>query len=343
MEHNRKDREQLLLDFHLDQLDEEEHSWIEAELLRDAELRAKSDRLGEILRPLDHWTAGSAPTHLADKILRAVRDATTDQPTGAAPLEVGEAYRPRPFLNVRELVAVAASIAVLFTVLGPGLSSVRSRSQRATCASNLASVFRGVKLYQQAFDGSLPFAGSNPAAAWLPAARQHPFESNSRHPYLIARLSFARPEDFVCPACKMGTPMRADELAEYGDFLRACNMSYASLNLAGANPNLRPPSPIPYMSDSNPLFINARFDPRVDPTKANSPMHGRGAGQNVLNLDGTVTWMTTPIYGVSRDNLWLAGEIRSYVGIETPTRKDDAFLIPGYPATDAGHSTRPIQ
>lgn len=341
MDSRRKDREHLLLDFHLDQLDEPERSWIEAELLRDAQLRAKSDRLGEILRPLDHWTAGPAPTHLANKVLRAVQRTSPDAPVEVLPPENGQTYRPRTFFHMREVVAVAASIALLFAILGPGLSSVRARSQKVRCAENLASIFRGVSLYQQAFDGSLPFAGSNPGAAWLPAARQRPFESNSRHTYLVARLSFAKPEDFVCPAHQNGQPMRTDELADYDDFLRAANLTYASLNLAGANPNLRPPKPIPYMSDQNPLFINARFDPEVDPANANSPIHNHG-GQSVLILDGSVRWMTSPIYGARRDNLWLVEEIRSYVGTETPTRHDDSFLIPGYPATTNGQSSRTV-
>ena len=119
---------------------------------------------------------------------------------------------------------------------------------------------------------------------------------------------------------------------EYDDFPAACNISYATLNLAGPTPNLRPTMPVAYISDANPLFIGARFNPAIDADRANSPAH-RGKGQTVLTLDGSTKWMTKPQYGPKRDNLWLIGGIRRYTGIETPTG-DDVQLVPGYPATD---------
>jgi hypothetical protein len=54
----------------------------------------------------------------------------------------------------------------------------------------------------------------------------------------------------------------------------------------------------------------------------------------VMTLDGSVQWLTSPVYGPNRDNLWLAGDIRSYTGTEAPAGKDDAQLVPGYPLTD---------
>ena len=334
MEKNRKHREQLLLDFHLDQLDDEDRAWIEAELLRDGELRAKSDRLGEVLRPLDHWTVAASPANLADKILTSVeRQSSTMSVMAATPAEAG--YRPRSSFTLSQFIAVAASIALLAMVGVPALSALRAKSQRAQCAGNLGSVFRGVSLYQQAFDGSLPFAGQVAGAAWLPGlSRDRPFASNSRHVYLVARLSYAKPGDFICPSCKTATPMPADELANYHDFAACRNVSFASLNLSGANPTLRPRSQMPYMSDANPLFANARFDAGIDPSRANSSAHGRRAGQSVMFLDGSVRWMTSPMVGSKKDNVWLAGRIREYNGTETPTDADDAFLIPGFPKTD---------
>jgi hypothetical protein len=127
--------------------------------------------------------------------------------------------------------------------------------------------------------------------------------------------------------------MRADELANYDDFASSRNISYDSLNMAGDRPNLRPRIAMAYLGDPNPLFVNARFDSSVDPTRTNSKAH-RGRCQRVLILDGSVIRLTVPVYGPKKDNLWLAGKIRRYVGTETPAGDDDAFLIPGYPNTD---------
>jgi hypothetical protein len=52
----------------------------------------------------------------------------------------------------------------------------------------------------------------------------------------------------------------------------------------------------------------------------------------VLALNGNARWLTRPLLGKKRDNLWLAGDIRRYVGTEIPIDPDDVQLIPGFPA-----------
>ena len=127
--------------------------------------------------------------------------------------------------------------------------------------------------------------------------------------------------------------MRADDLATHDDFTFACNNSYDSLNLSGPSPNLRPATAIAYVSDRNPLFRRGRFDASVDANRANSRAH-RGQGQMVLTLDGTAQWMTSPIYGSTKDNLWLIRGVVRYTGVETLSQSDDAQLVPGFPRTD---------
>jgi len=335
MERSKPDREELLLDLHLGQLADEERSWVEAELLADAALRLKSDRLGKILRPLDHWTVAAAPASLADRVLAAAHAGSAARTVGLTAPNEGSGFRRRPLASLREVAAVAACIILLASVAFPGLASLRAQSRWSKCAGNLGSIFRGTTLYQQAFAGSLPFAGAMREASWLPGGGAgRPYESNSRHLYLIAKLNYGpKPDDFVCPGCSKGEPMKADELYSFNDFARACNTTYDSLQLGGSSPNLRPRLPIAYVSDANPLFVGGRFNETVDPSVANSPLH-RGKGQNVLILDGSVVRLTSPVYGMQQDNLWLAGNIRRYNGTEAPASPEDAFLIPGYPATD---------
>lgn len=332
-----KDREHLvesLLDLHLNRLDEYERMALEAACRDDPELQAASDRLRQTLRPLDQWTVPTA-SNLADRVLSHI-DQASRIGGGQAPLPMESVGRPQwPFVSMRGLIAVAACIAILFGVFVPGISKLRYDSRRAVCANNMGSIFRGTTMYQAAFGGALPFVGGTPGAAWLPSAEaDRPFESNSRHIYLLVKLNFGpEPGDFVCPGGGSGVPMQTHDLGNCGDFGRACNISYATLNLAGPSPNLRPKKALAYISDANPLFVNARFDPNIDPDKANSFAH-QGKGQTVLTLDGATRWMTTPIYGPQKDNVWLAGNIRKYTGTETPTSRDDAQLVPGFPVTD---------
>ena len=228
-----------------------------------------------------------------------------------------------------------ACLILLLGVFIPGVSELRDRSQRAACANNLGSICRGTSLYQQAFAGSLPYAGNVRNASWLPGAgANRPYASNSRHPFLLVKMKFGpRPEDFLCPSSRDAQPMKAASVGSATDFKLARNVGYDTLNLGGARPNLRPRRAIVYAADRNPLFIGARFNATVDADKANSPHHRR-RGQTVLTLDGCATWTTTPIHGPKRDNVWLIRNIRRYTGMETPTSDDDAFLVPGFPVTD---------
>lgn len=335
MEREERNLEELLLDWHLDRLGEPDRSWIEEELRRNAELRAKSDRLQRILEPLDNWGVPSPRPNLADKVLAYIEESVR-KVEGAAPVPIsGHGHIGGAFWSFRDLVAVAACLLLLVGVAVPGVTGLRSRAQRALCANNLGSIFHGVSSYRQDFAGALPFAGVLANASWLPGgARDRPYGSNSRHVYLLVKLNHGpTPKDFVCPAARSAKPMRVADLAAHRDFARACNNCYDSLNLAGSSPNLRPRARTPYLSDVNPLFVGARFNASIDPDRTNSPAHG-GRGQTVLTLDGSARWMTTPIYGPKRDNLWLIGNIRRYTGVESPTNRDDVQLVPGYPATD---------
>ncbi len=337
--------ETLLLDLHLDQLGDEDRRWLEARLLRDADLRAKSDKLGQLLRPLDHWSIPQPPTNLADKVMDTVRSVREQSAHSEnlryIPAKSDRFFRAMPVRSLREFFAIAACIALIATVAIPAIYGVRAQARLSQCTSNLGSVFQGVRLYQAAFGGALPYAGNVNGASWLPGSDSGaPYLSNSRHVYLLTKLNYGpQPEHFACPCCKTSKAMQHDQLASHDDFAQGVNITYASLNMAGSTPNLRPRGAIAYMSDANPMFVDGRFDAKVNPMSANSPTHD-GRSQAVLTLDGTVRQMTTPFYGVKKDNLWMAGDIRYYNGTETPASQDDAFLIQGYPITDKKLITR---
>lgn len=338
MEGNDGNRIDSLLDWHLDRLEPADRAAFEARLRENAALRAQSDRLGRLLRPLDHWTPQPPPGNLADRVLQHISRA------GAASrvrLEVPVADRGlRRFSFLfppKEALAVAACIALLLGVFGPGLSVLRAGSQRALCENNLASIFRGVSAYQASFGGALPFAGGSANASWLPGrATDRPFQSNSRHVFLLIKGHYvSRMSNFVCPSgARDAKPCNPGDNGDE-DFPQSGSYSYASINLAGKAPCIKPRTAIPYIGDNNPLFVNARYNASVDPETANSRAHG-GRGQTVLTVDGQTRWMTTPIFGAHRDNVWLIGNVRSYTGSEAPSCETDVQLVPGYPKAVAG-------
>jgi hypothetical protein len=326
-EHSMDDR---ILDAHLGRLGDEEAAQWDRALQDNVALRARSARLERILQPLDHWSPGAAPGNLADRILSYV----SRQAEATASDKVEPARRLRWLgWSLREPLAVAACIVLLFGVGVPAFSRMRDASQRALCAANLGSIFRGTAAYQEAFAGSLPFAGWLDGSSWLPvAAGDKPYLSNSRHVYLLLAGQFGpKATEFVCPSDRRGQAM-CDRGTGADDFPQACNVSYATLNLTGAR-HLRPARVVAYAGDPNPLFVGGRFNPVADPDRANSPAH-RGRGQTVLTLDGSAAFTTSPICGPRRDNVWLAGNIRHYNGTEGPASDDDAQLVQGYPKTD---------
>lgn len=331
-------RDDWLLEYHLGALEEPRRSWIEAELIRDAELRARSDRLRATLRPLDFAGTPVVPPTLVDRILGAVHRAEAGH-RHSLPRRFrirGFGARGAPFRAPRDVLAAAASVALLASLAWPGFAAVRHRARQTACMSNLGSIFQGVRLYQASFAEALPYAGGPAGAAWLGDCGDMPVSSNSRHLYLLARLHYvADPASFVCPSASGGTPMPREQLARADDFASARNISYDSLNLAGPAPCLRPARSIAYLGDSNPLFIGGKFHRGLDPYTTNSPAHG-GRGQAVLLLDGSVSKLTSPLVG--RDNVWIAGDIREYRGTETPADEHDSFLVPGCPG--AGDSQR---
>lgn len=321
---NRRDPADHLLEWHLNLLDDDAARWVESELRRDARLREHSKNLGRILRPLDHWSVHSGPPNLAENILSAVRQSRpADAPVERRGLAI-------PFFRARDMMAVAACIALLLGVFVPAASALRSRSQRVLCASNLHDIGLGLSQYQASFAGSLPFAGFAPDSTWLPGSDPTCYSSNSRHVFLLHKNGFVKQAAaFVCPSNKSAAPMKMTALDACEDFGDG-NISYDSHNLGGSTPNLRPTAAIAYLGDPNPLFIGAKFNGDIDPQVANSPAHG-GCGQTVLFIDGRAQYMRTPVYGQFNDNLWTIEGVKKYTGRETPTKVTDSFLVPGIP------------
>lgn len=353
MTHKRRHPEELLLDLHLDRLDDDERLWIEAELVRDPELRAKSDGLHRVLQPLDQWAAPTMPADLPDRVLAHIQEHKQRRLNGPSPLlkvvsadasaEVGEGnYRRSWLFSMKEALAVAACILLLFSVMVPSLSRARSHSQRTVCGSRLGLIHQGLAAYQEMSGGSLPFAGNTPGASWLPSGpKDAPRTSNSRHVFLVLRSRLVpSSEVFTCPADPTASPVNTASLGRITDFPDAHNISFDTLNMNGVDPPINPAFPIAYMSDRNPLFVGGQFNDDVDPENANSPIHDGGAGQNVLMLDGSSRWLTSPLWGPKLDNIWLAGTIRRYQGTETQSTPEDAFMVPGCPTTTTDQSAR---
>ncbi|MCC7292107.1 MAG: hypothetical protein IT449_08625 [Phycisphaerales bacterium] len=362
--------EDLLIDRHLGQIDEDDRAWLAARADRDDSLRGQDEAAGRILQRLDaHWVA-PAPSNLTEKVLRhveanraeAVAEPARSKPAGAVhpgkepailpgmtPASDGGYSGRTVRFSLRDLLAVAACIGLFLGVLIPTMQRLHSHARRVQCVGNLESISQALSAYGREFGGALPHAGTLMGASWLYAPPGGaPHLSNSRHPYLLVGFGYLPQESkFRCPssAAPIGDeshglsgatdPARPAPASPRDDFLDPASCSYDSLNMAGAAPNLFDAPQQAYMSDANPLFVSGVFRESVNPNSTNSPLHDAGTGQNVLQLDGSVNWLTSP-FRTRRDNLWLAGDLHRYTGTEAQSDADDAFLVPATPAPKAG-------
>ncbi|UCF33397.1 MAG: hypothetical protein JSV78_13795 [Phycisphaerales bacterium] len=129
--------EELLLDYHLNQVDGDEAARLREELRSNADLRAKSERIKELLKPLDAYTVPPAPADLSERVLGYVEESIEAGKVEApAVVSFEKAKESREWLfSGRELLAMAACLFLVFSVMMPRISDVRDRPQKSQTAS----------------------------------------------------------------------------------------------------------------------------------------------------------------------------------------------------------------
>jgi len=327
--------DEAVLDYHLNRLEEAEKDRLESLLAASPQLASRDRTLRRLCEALDGWPAPEPPADLVGRVVAAVeaRTATGDRvlPFEPAPAEVsrGEVGSRPSFLSVREIVAVAACLAIIVGMVMPGHKWARERARRTYCQSNLQSIMAGLGGYQAAYAGAVPFAGpSKPGTMWLRQAPAGvPRDSNTRHFYLLVRGYFVQPSKFYCPSRPDGVPMAQVNGARFPDFPERANCNYSMQNFVGPKPSCGSDPRLVIMGDTNPLFDPAAL--RLAGTyPENSFSHQGGAGQNVLRLGGNIQWTAVPTVGVDGDHIYLAGDRTRYQGTERPVCATDSFLIP---------------
>ena len=328
--------DETLLDYLLERCDQAEAARVAGAVEHDAVVAARLAALRRILEPLDTWTAPPPPARLVDDILDAIAAQSAgeaikrERAASAVPSGSDRDYGGRPLLSLRELLALAACITILVGIIVPSASSAKFNARRQMCASNLGSLYQATTAYAQANAGFLPAVARAPDQAWLPKpGKTH--QTNRRPVYLLLKGRYVSdPATFVCPARLGDSAVAEQDVSNNNDFPDKGNCGYDAQLLAGPTPRrlgVAARVSMAYLSDTNPLFDGGKFNPEVDPATANSTSH-REFGQNVLRLDGRVSWCTSPEFEPTGDNIWQAGDAREYDGTERPVAITDAFLIP---------------
>lgn len=327
-----------LIDLHLGQLPTDEAAVLARMIETSPPLQHQSERCGRLLQELDAYEIPVPSGDLAERILDRIAKSETlipFPPADSKPVLTGVEhgnYVSTALFSLRELIVIAACIALFVGIFIPGYYKAQAISRRNLCRHNMQQMYTGLSEYATANAGFLPYAGSVNGGSWLRARTPGVLRaSNTRHMYLTVKEGYL-PDTriFICPGQEHGVAMVMDNYRKVDDFAEPANVSYSfqNNNTDEQSPMERVAKRLVYIADANPYF-SGRMAHVIDPMASiNSYAHEANAGQNVLTLDGRVGWVSRPTVGVDNDNIYQAGVRRHYVGTELPQSSTDSFLVP---------------
>ena len=279
-------------------------------------------------------------------------------------------YKPKKLAPVDGLVVLSVCL-FLLAVLPPACRKSRTDAMRITCARNLSEIGRAMLVYANDYDGELPRAGgrnsvwSRRISNWMAPDRfsaygaSHDgsggFATITSSLYLLIKYAGVAPRSFVCPGDDGTTEFNhADdgvgdrELTDLWDFgsTPASHCSYSYHMPYGLYPLTISSEPgMAVAADRNPwigspaaeakLFPgNFNPDGSRDAVKAGNAIAHEQEGQNVLFIDGHVSFKDDPFCGVNNDNIytfWTGGDIRRggipILFASEPGDVSDSFLV----------------
>ena len=288
---DRKPRmEELLLDYHLNQADEDETARLREELRSDADLRVKSERIKELLRPLDAYAVPPAPADLSERVLGYVEESIAAENVEApAVVSFEKAKESREWLfSGRELLAMAACLFLVFSVMMPRISDVRDRPQK----SQTASV---VPFLDSADPSSVPAVGrleTGPSMFADQRHRQMALQSRPRH----WRVFVWRPAPRLAqdlPVVRLGPGDTVPTSIGPGSAASASDAVAVAL-----------PMPIAILGELRPLFVNGWLRSDIVADQMPSSVFQAPHGHWRLMLDDESSWQmwvfSGPDYGYAQ-------------------------------------------
>ncbi len=245
------------------------------------------------------------------------------------------------FIEVLVLIAV---IGMLIAILIPMFLSARQRSTRFKCQNNLREIGRSMYSYASNNRGQFPTTRPSQSPHRRPDvtnsghASTQPFSETGPAPnnipaalFLLIRTEKTPAYRFICPATESAVADRFGGLSP----LERSNFTDVKKNLTYGMQN-------PYANDTTlaagfkwgPQWLPANFALIADigpapvskfpPSLGNSPNHD-GDGQNILYVDGSVEFRTTPLAGIENDHIYRTRLNTILDSAQDPT---DSILLP---------------
>jgi len=335
-------QKQLLFDYCIGLTSKEETAEAEDLISSNDDAAEIHSKLKAALSPLDSIRPETCPDDLAERTIIRLNDLARSSQLRLQKLLAGEQAKTvaikGPFW--RGAGKVVAAAAVFFIALGAFNATsnfARQRYYQNRCQAQMGGIFRGLGDYVADNDGKLPVDVTAAGTPWWMVGyqgREH--RSNTRCMWRLVRGEYVDPADFVCPGRREKPLVRYDlsQLKNFNDFPNRKHITF-SIRICCKEPTMEKLANKVLMVDLSPLFedlpadfsmpLNKRVD--GDLLNRNSINHNY-RGQNVLHGDGSVRFLKTRFFGITRDDIYTLKNILNYNGTERPSCEEDSFFAP---------------
>jgi len=340
--HNQQ--KQLLIDYCIGLTSREEAAEAETLISSNEEAAELHAKLKSAFAPLESLEPEPCPDDLADRTimqLNNLRESSQQQLKQLLSAEKTREVATKSWLWGKRL-AIAAVLLVVGAVSVNAyflvVNHVRHKSWRQQCAMQLQHIWKAINHYSSDYNGILPAVAVTADAPWWKVGYQGKENySNTRPMWLLAKLDYSKPADFVCPGTSRGKTLQFDTLQvqNYNDFPSRDYITYSFQINCRTNPSGKLICRKVLMADLSPLFESLPDDYskplklrlNKDLLTLNSINHKRH-GQNVLFADGRVDFVKTRHTNLSEDDIFTLHDTDIYQGSEAPSRETDFFLAP---------------
>jgi hypothetical protein len=336
-------QKQLLFDYSLGFTSQRENDEVEALIAACEEAVELYQSIQLTLAPLDSVEVEPCPDDLTERLFSRMRESVSlaGQHTFTEQRLKSHTIRVPLWRNWTEVLAAAAAIILLVSILFPAVGHMRSRYWQTACGSQLAGIYGGLRSYVSDHDGLLPTLAMTPGSPWWKVGYQgQENHSNTRQVWMLARQGYVDPSRFLCPGRPDGRTLTFDgfKVQTFTDFPSRAYIQY-SIRIPCPTSNDRDlMQKRVLMADRNPLTEGLPSDPSAQFSvqlcekmmTSNSRNHNN-RGQNALLADGSVEFAKTRRTSISDDDIYIlrgmscGTEIR---GCELPASDTDIFLAP---------------
>jgi hypothetical protein len=338
-----KDRQkQLLFDYCIGLTSEEETAEARNLISAGDEAAEIHSKLKAALAPLEAIRLEPCPHDLAERTILRLNNLARSSQLQLEKLLAGEQARSvaikGPFWHKLGKIATAAAVFLIaWGTFQTSANYARQRYHQNRCQAQLGSIFRGLGDYVNDNDGKLPVVVTEAGSPWWMVGDQGKEDrSNTRCMWRLVRGVYVDPNDFICSGRRQKPIIRFDlsQVKNFNDFPSRQHITY-SIRICCKEPTMEKLAQKILMADLSPLFeaLPADFSQPlkipVDEKLLNlNSINHNYRGQNVLRGDGSVRFLKTRFFGITRDDIYTLQNILTYNGTERPSCETDSFFAP---------------